>query len=1259
MGKLKTTIFLSFANNYADEGESYLECLIEEENLICKALDDLRNQERCALVREGGTTQTNLFKQLRDNRDNINIFYFSGHSNEEILQLEYEDGSPHDASIITFASLLKEQNNLNLVFLNSCKSENLARELINHGIPVVIGTTQNVSQVLARDMASQFYLSLASGASVKTAFQEAKVSLQMEDSTEQFPWQMYFNRKELVDWTPFPRIETMLSKDKVGILQISDINFSQSKDCKSLETVEKLKKELFSFKGQIDLLFFTGNLAINVASLEDYEKSYVNTLKYLGEELEIPEENIILASGLKDMDNTRLIPGVLDLIHSYTDNDELSAFTNPSEQFQVSSNRLTIFNDFQGHKAQKNNDEVSQLYSVYIREMGSIKLGIVSLNILWSDYEEKRLVFPPKALYDCIEKIKSTDYKILLSNVSLSNLKTFNRLECEDLVYRHFDFIFLGSKKDKFSKSEVVSSEGIFSSYSGFNQANDIDYQIISFDPATGEINQSLSINKDEEELSIIEEVKGKYLLPKGEEKTKQIKLVQNLHSWLVRLNSLGDDLFVNYKEPQRKFVDLFTPPILREKPIEEIQSLKKPASHFKNHFENIKNKKNNYIIFGKDKSGKSSLLVFLGIHYLDRFHYHRVIPFYLDLEKYNNSPSKFDLVRLISKRIEFQKRYTEELIKKYHFRLLLDNFDPSNNVICDRINTFLEKYDSSFIICSDQTTLRSYEEFDYGFNSYDRLFIHDITRKEIRSLVTKTVETKSDSYIEEIVQKIVSIFKQHRMPFNYWTVSIFLWVISKRGSEDFEIQNNSQLIELYIQELLGQRELALQTSKEKFPYHKYKKYLSYLAHLLYKKHESASYSASYKEIISITESFLNQSRRNVTSPEDVVKYILQRGVLKKVGINNYSFRLNGVFEYFLANEMVENDSFLSEVINDDALYLSFKNELDLYSGFERRNKERDKDFLVKLFEKTREACREVNERFSKIGSVDEIFETKTKNELLMSLVEKLDIDNAEPLSYESKDKLQTAIEENGLSIGEEDKFKDDVQTKKRFDENAAKHEIIETYLFIMGRVFRNIEVEGEDSKQIDDEIFGFLLDSICNWGFLLFDELVESRLNSSESSLNEIEKEFKIPKEIIKVLYSFVPLIVQDFLYHSLGHITLENIIKHKIEELEVNSSQNQFQLFMLYFLLIDLDLKGNKNYIEKALKVSKAGNIRFSIAAKIIYYLFFKAQNNTALSTFLKRKFRELQRELNPKADSASLNRNFSEIEKMLLLNKRMEDN
>ena len=61
-----------------------------------------------------------------------------------------------------------------------------------------------------------------------------------------------------------------------------------------------------------------------------------------------------------------------------------------------------------------------------------------------------------------------------------------------------------------------------------------------------------------------------------------------------------------------------------------------------------------------------------------------------------------------------------------------------------------------------------------------------------------------------------------------------------------------------------------------------------------------------------------------------------------------YSFRLNGVFEYFIAYYMTLDEEFLSSALEDKSYYLSFANEFELYAGFKRDNI----DFLNKFAEK-------------------------------------------------------------------------------------------------------------------------------------------------------------------------------------------------------------------------------------------------------------------------------------------------------------------
>jgi len=62
------------------------------------------------------------------------------------------------------------------------------------------------------------------------------------------------------------------------------------------------------------------------------------------------------------------------------------------------------------------------------------------------------------------------------------------------------------------------------------------------------------------------------------------------------------------------------------------------------------------------------------------------------------------------------------------------------------------------------------------------------------------------------------------------------------------------------------------------------------------------------------------------------------------------TFRLNGIFEFFIAQSMSENNDFRDDLL-DDSVYLSFKNEFEIYGGI----KNNDSDFLKKIYLKTKD----------------------------------------------------------------------------------------------------------------------------------------------------------------------------------------------------------------------------------------------------------------------------------------------------------------
>jgi hypothetical protein len=346
-----------------------------------------------------------------------------------------------------------------------------------------------------------------------------------------------------------------------------------------------------------------------------------------------------------------------------------------------------------------------------------------------------------------------------------------------------------------------------------------------------------------------------------------------------------------------------------------------------------------NFIIYGKDKTGKSSMLFKITIDLLKNFTQVGEIPFYIDLAEFKNDSSTFDLVKLFSRYIEHSNQHSKKILETYKVKILLDNFDPNQKDLIEKLSAFFTTYQKcNYIAVADQTLAQSFEKVDYGLNGYQKIFIHDIARHEIRELAKKwpsIQERKRD----EFVDRIVDVLKQHNMPFNFWTLSIFLWIYSGKNTLNFN--NNSELLELYIDDILDRNKLA-SDPQNRFSYQNYKLLLAELAHELLTEHVEKTHSIKYSELITFTEKFKNKNLKRVGKTSEIVDYLLERGILKKKDDDYITFRLNGVFEYFIAYHFIENHKFLNEMINTIS---HLKTNLKFIRAFQE-TKVRIKNFL-------------------------------------------------------------------------------------------------------------------------------------------------------------------------------------------------------------------------------------------------------------------------------------------------------------------------
>jgi len=108
------------------------------------------------------------------------IVHFSGHSNEDGIALDTGKSGHQSVQGLTYDQLAQAlaatDNPPEVVVLNSCKSSEARKHLIP-GAKIVIAMRTSVTDHAATTFATRFYAAIASGQSVKAAFEQGKIAV--------------------------------------------------------------------------------------------------------------------------------------------------------------------------------------------------------------------------------------------------------------------------------------------------------------------------------------------------------------------------------------------------------------------------------------------------------------------------------------------------------------------------------------------------------------------------------------------------------------------------------------------------------------------------------------------------------------------------------------------------------------------------------------------------------------------------------------------------------------------------------------------------------------------------------------------------------------------------------------------------------------------------------------------------------------------------------------------------------------------------
>ncbi len=239
---MKPIIFLAFANDRQDNAR-YLRNLPFELDGIRKALEKAQDSKLCEIIFEPNCSIEKIIDTFQKYQEQIVVFHYGGHADGYQLLLEtltvvadpvsgLEDGlekrllamsiagsaTTHSVQVAHaegLVALFAKQKSLKLVFFNGCTTEQQAQELAEKSNLAVIGTSSEIEDGIATNLAIRFYKGLGINLTIGKAWEDALIEVKIRQGSENLrglyrkeakeipqkqPWELFSKDKTALDW---------------------------------------------------------------------------------------------------------------------------------------------------------------------------------------------------------------------------------------------------------------------------------------------------------------------------------------------------------------------------------------------------------------------------------------------------------------------------------------------------------------------------------------------------------------------------------------------------------------------------------------------------------------------------------------------------------------------------------------------------------------------------------------------------------------------------------------------------------------------------------------------------------------------------------------------------------------------------------------------------------------------------------------------------------------------------------------------------
>lgn len=997
---------------------------------------------------------------------------------------------------------------------------------------------------------------------------------------------------------------------KINILHISDAHIEKSGEKKVTEIVTKLCRDIERISMEknikIDLICFSGDLIQSGEQAFTGEKQWEladNILVTpLIEQLHLGRDAFVMTPGNHEVDCSKIKTVLEKGLDVYSLEEIQSNYDEMEPSFK---DRINYF--YEKMKKAHHEAEFAKLGYTVKKQIEGNTVGIACVDSAWRSsgigwQERGKMYICKEQIEDLYNMLEDCDIKICMLHHPLDWLVE-SEMHLVEQTLSKFDIVLNGHVHENYNKQNVHMNYNTIFSTAGklypidLHDGREIDgyngYTILSLDT---EKKECLMYIRSYYAMTRHEFDSGVNLCPDGMiayrygKNDKNFDVEFGLKKGIYQFFKDMTEKFSFIKARDNRFPehmeDLLIEPIL-SRSSDYVKEKDEKNSSIQININDVIDEIENQLIIGKKEIGKTTVLQIVALRLLANTSSTVQIPLYVNMNQLCKGQDRIFMSAFlfasqnVTETTSISKEQFRNMMNNEKFVILVDDFDMKKGDHCKWISEFNSKYPQ----CKSYLTVE--EEFFQSidikqmptvFEKYQKTYIQNIGRKQIRQLVSKWSD-KEEREVDELVFRIDSYCNQINFAKTPFNVSVFMVIW------DFDISfvptNEGILMQNYLEIVLDKLS-PNEANLENYAFYIKEDFLSSLAYSMYKKGE---YFYTYEEFLNFVSQYHTRKGYNVNESK-FDKVFFDKNILTITG-GNVFFSRTSFLEYFLAIYATNNEFFLDEMLEDGKREY-FKNELCFCAGLKKD-------------------CSKILEILS-----DKILGTIVEN---IDLIDELnDVEIVTEFKVDKEEMLKN-IKSNRLSIDDVDdiadsehKYEEKKPTEIRKDSDTEKTaDSFYVTLDIYGGVLKNAELLDNDIKINHLENYMYGMNMLYAMMIKLFEEFERfqsfEKLTEEQKELFEVTTEAEYKKkqtQLIDITKLVFPIAVQNLIFESVGTPKM----KAAIDELVKKKNDCPFEKFMLIFLKFDLGIAGNGGELRNYIRQENAKSILKMVYMKLTYY-------------------------------------------------------